>query len=130
MKNLPFWHLTNKYPSFQDVDSKTAVEMVARVYGSMQELITEFNNLSTELQKSINDFESGLIESNDEFKTCITKTIHNFMKCIEDKILLQELTVETVVERLIKSGKIKAVGNYDETTESLDIVLSYEGGEK
>ena len=128
MKNLPFWHLTNKYPSFQDVDSKTAVEMVAKVYGAMQELITIFNNLSSQLEKSMTDFETGVNNDVDEFKRCITEIVENFIKVIDDKLFLQDKKIENTVEDAINSGKIKAVGIYDETSESLEITITYDGG--
>ena len=128
MKNLPFWHLTNKYPSFQDVDSKTAVEMVAKVYGTMQELITEFNNLSSQLEKSMTDFETGVNNDVDEFKRCITEIVENFIKVVDDKLFFQDKKIENVVEDAINSGKIKAVGIYDETSESLEITITYDGG--
>lgn len=126
MKNLPFWHLTNKNPAFYDADSKTVVEMVARVYGAVDELITESNKFQEDINKILENHELTI----DEFKKCITELIENYIKMIDDKILLQDAKIDDAIENAIAEGKIKAVGTYDETTESLDIVITYDRGEE
>ena len=125
IKNLPFWHLTNKYPSFLDVDSKTSVEMVARVYGAMQEVITDYNTLVEGINKTISDF--GI--ENEEFKKCITELIENYIKLIDDKIKLQDQKIQNgfdeAIKQAIETGKVVAESVYEEGTENLLIKLSY-----
>lgn len=146
MRNLPFWHLTNIHPSFLDVDSKTSVEMVAKVYGAMNELITEHNKLVEQFNKYMNDLSS----ENDDFNKCITELVSNYIKLLDEKILNLETYIKTnlndavkvevqsliasgvistevvkgELKNLIASGIFTVEGVYDEETESLNIELN------
>ena len=57
IKPLPKWVLTNEYPAFYDTESVTAIEMVAKLYGKMEELITTYNEFVDEINKTIADFD-------------------------------------------------------------------------
>ena len=118
MRQLPNWVLTNPFPAFYDSESGSAIEQTAKVYKAMQEL--------NETIKSID-------KDNEEFKVYITNLVENYIKMIDEKIIQQDKyineivlkEVDKTVEEVINSGKITAVGTYDETTEELNIVLNY-----
>jgi len=125
MRNLPNWILTNPFPAFYDSESGSSIEQTAKVYKAMQELIKEHNSFIEQLNTTIKNIDSD----NEQFKECITKLVENYIKMIDEKIIQQDKYIDQEVEKevinVINSGNIKAVGTYDETTESLDIQLSY-----
>ena len=125
MRNLPNWILTNPFPAFYDSESGSSIEQTAKVYKAMQELIKEHNSFIEQLNTTIKNIDSD----NEQFKECITKLVEIYIKMIDEKIIQQDKYIDQEVEKevinVINSGNIKAVGTYDETTESLDIQLSY-----
>ena len=135
MKQLPFWHLTSKYPAFFDTDSKTVIEQTAKIYGAMQTLIDEQNTFNNELTKAIEEFETSTTKDINEFKTCITKIVSNYIKIVDDKLAQQDLKIKNIdtvenIKTLIDSGKLRNEPVYNEETEEMDIILKFvEGGE-
>lgn len=63
MKMLPLWVLPPTLPSVYDSESFTSLEMTAKVYGAMRELIKEYNEFATSLNANINKF----MEETDEY---------------------------------------------------------------
>ena len=70
---LPHWHLTNPQPAFYDLESATAVDMVAKVYGAMRELQSDYNNCVDEINKTIKEFISSTEKNQECFMNKITK---------------------------------------------------------
>lgn len=93
IKPLPKWVLTDKYPAFYDTESVTAIEMVAKLYGSMQELITDYNKFVDEVNQAIKDFEDGMIASFEEFKTCVMSLMENYIASVDMKIQMQDQAI-------------------------------------
>ena len=87
MKNriepLPQWVLTDLQPSFYDIESVTAVKMVAKLYGKMEQLISDYNYFVDKINKNIEDFEDGMIEDFECFKDCIKKLIEDYIDSID-----------------------------------------------
>lgn len=63
MKMLPLWVLPPTLPSVYDAESATALEMTAKVYGAMRELISEYNTFAATLNANIQKF----MEETDEY---------------------------------------------------------------
>lgn len=128
MKQLPNWVLTNPFPAFYDSESGSAIEQTAKVYKAMQELIKEHNTFIEQLNETIKNIDSD----NAKFKECITELVENYIKLIDEKMIQQDLLItenfEEGIKNVIDSGKVKATGVYDETTESLDIKIIFDGG--
>ena len=80
---LPRWVLTDLQPAFYDIESVTAVKMVAKLYGKMEQLIDDYNYFVDTINKNINDFEEGMIEDFDCFKDCIKKLIEDYIDSID-----------------------------------------------
>lgn len=97
IRPLPRWVLTNNYPAFNDTESVTAIEMVARLYGSMQELIKDYNEFVDRVNKEIEDFEAGLYEDFDSFKECIMKLVSDYIESIDIKIGLQDTKIDNAI---------------------------------
>lgn len=139
MKLLPKWVLTNPYPSIYETESGTAIQMVAKVYGAMNSLIEEYNKFADEVNKQIIEYNDSITKDNEQFKCCITQIVENYIKSIDMKIDEQDLKIEKAVlymkdnlsesimkelERQLNSGEITITQIYDETTESLNFVVT------
>ena len=96
IKPLPHWCLTDLQPAFYDTESGTALQMVSRIYGKIEELIFNYNSYIDELNKYIFEFENGIITDFDEFKTAIENTINDFTQSIDLKIETQDDAIETM----------------------------------
>ena len=80
---LPQWVLTDLQPSFYDLESVTAVKMVAKLYGKMEQLISDYNYFVDKINKNINEFEDGMIHDFECFKDCIKKLIEDYIDSID-----------------------------------------------
>lgn len=98
-KPLPHWCLTDLQPAFYDTESGTALQMIARIYPKIQELITNYNSFVDEINRYVDEFESGIISDFDCFKNCIIKTMNEYIKTIDTKISLQDNKIVNAIER-------------------------------
>lgn len=141
---LPYWVLTEKYPAFSETESKTAVEMVARLYGKVQELIDDYNSFIDIINKNIVEFQSNTTQDLETFKVNLENLIHNYIKTLDMKIQHHDREIqETIV--YIKEN-ITEVANklmydvlqngmqfqtiYDEDTQTLTLILSTNDSEE
>ena len=122
MNKLPNWIFANKFPAVYDFESLTVIDQTARLYGTVNGLIEEFNK-TVELLKTYAEQET---ESREEFELKITKVIMEFMCDWNEKIGDLNTIVVTAINEAIQSGKITVSVAYDPDTEALNIVA---GGE-
>jgi hypothetical protein len=131
MKQLPNWVLTNPLPSVYDRESVTAIEMVAKLYGAMQELIDELNKC----EKEISGFMAEETENRTDFEMEITKVMRQFICKMEGTLQQIDSIVETKLEEVdqavtdavnsaIASGAISIMQSYNPETEEMTIAAS------
>lgn len=138
---LPHWVLPDTLPSVYDTQSGTAIEMVAKVYGAMRTLQTEYNLFVDEVNKSINDFVSSVEQDQECFKKNITKIMHDYIAKIDEKIKMQDLVINNavkymkeniiatsreVIKQAITDGEITVSSNYE--NEVLYLTITDNGG--
>ena len=120
---LPYWVLTEKNPAFYDSESKTTVEMTAKVYAKIQELIDDYNKFVDDINKEIELFEGSINNEQNCFEDKITKVIHDYIdfldskvanqdKVINDTIIYIKNNISSVVTQII--GEMKENGEIDE----------------
>ena len=56
MQLLPKWTMLRPMPVLYDTESATAIEMVGKVYGAMNELIKEYNSFADEVNTKLGSF--------------------------------------------------------------------------
>lgn len=122
MNLLPKWVLPPTLPSVYDCESFTALEMVSKLYGAVNELINEYNKTVEQL----NGFQDEEKAAREKFETDLTKVIREFM--CEMRNGAGE-TTKKMVKEMIDNGEIvvnDTVVNveYDATTEAMNIVVS------
>lgn len=122
MNLLPKWVLPPTLPSVYDSESFTALEMVSKLYGAVNELITQYNNTVEQL----NGFQKEEKAAREEFELNLTKVIKQFICETESKFADLEATAANIVNEAIQAGRILVKEDYDPETESLNIIV---GGE-
>ena len=136
---LPKWVLTQNRPSVYDSESLTSVQMVAKVYQAMNDLIEEYNKFADEVNASILEYQESLTKDNEAFKECITTIVENYIKSIDIKIEKQDLVIQNaidymkenianttneIVNEAISKGQIVVYEDYNEATESLNLLVT------
>lgn len=99
---LPHWVLTDKYPAFYDSESKTAIEMVAKIYAKMQELVDNYNEFVDPLNNEIAEYYKQLNEEYECFKASMIKIAHDYIMTIDEKIKMQDLVIKQYYESFVK----------------------------
>ena len=141
---LPVWCITDKYPAFYDTESATAIEQTAKLYGAMRTLQEEYNNMASKVNATITAFITDVNADQEEFENHINKIVHDYIAMLDEKIKLQDKTIEesivyiknnitevtnNVIREKIESGTIQVASVYDEQNKKLSlIVTNVEGG--
>lgn len=107
---LPLWVLTNKYPAIYDGESATAIEMVAKVYGKMDEMIKDYNAFVTEINTAIAEFEASINADFNKFKEDILKITSDYIACVDMKIANQDAKIAEAIEYM-KDNIIQTASN-------------------
>ena len=119
MNALPKWALANPFPAIHDFESLSVIEQTARIYGAMNQLITEYNKLVDQLET----YKQTETEAREDFETKITKVIREFICGMEQKFTDVNALVAEQVNQAIQEGKITIVETYDPETESLNMAV-------
>lgn len=83
MEKLPKWCVTDKFPALYDVESATAIEMVAKLYGAMNSLIEEYNNFVDNINESVGDFTTTATNDNELFRISLRQEFQDFIDTVE-----------------------------------------------
>ena len=121
VRPLPHWVLTNLQSAFYDSESGTILQQMARVYSKIEELISTYNEFSSEINRYIKEFEDGIICDFECFKNCIIKTMNDYIETIDTKINLQDLKISEAIERQDKSIQDK----FDSQDEVIQNAVDY-----
>lgn len=79
---LPKWNLHNSRPSFYDADSVTMLELAAKLHGTMNSLIEDYNKLTENVNKLIGDFKEGTIQDLTIFQTALRQEFQDFIDAV------------------------------------------------
>lgn len=137
---LPVFKFPDTIPSVYDRESKTCIEMTAKVYNAMRELQLDYEKFIT-----------GTIEYQKEFESRIVKIMHDYIHSIDMKIDAQNLSITNAIEYMTTNLKtsitelitemknngeldeailnaIDNIGNRVTTLENTEYTLEYEEG--
>ena len=141
-KPLPPIALTNLQPCFYDVESQTAIEMLAKFYTYLQNLVDDYNAFVTEINNEIESFENDVNYKIDDFTCCVKNLMSEYIQSIDIKMEMQDNeiadaidymknniveTTTTIINQAIEQGELQVGLEYDEPTESLNIIVSRDG---
>lgn len=99
INKLPHWVLVEKFPAFNDLESLTAIEQTARVYGKMNELIESYNKYVTEVNAAIEEHEQDTSKETEDFVCRVSCLTHNFINTVDMKIAHQDRQIAEVYEK-------------------------------
>lgn len=141
MRLLPKWAIVTPFPSIYDFESVTAIQQTARVYGAMNQMISEYNNFAEAINKEIVEFIGSSEAEISNFKGSVEKRIR--CKFEEMNAAFAKLKVDTakyadtkivevyqqlindqlsqIVNEKIAAGEIEITLVYDPETESLNM---------
>lgn len=100
IRKLPKWCITDKFPTFYDTESATAIEQTAKLYGAVNEIIEDYNKFVDDTNKVIEDFEAGIIKDVDEFKVAMSQQFQDFIDVVELKIANQDKNIEDTLNQM------------------------------
>ena len=136
MDKLPHWSITDKHPAFYDTESATAIEMVAKLYAAMNQLIDEVNPIldnasklheefREEVRSEFTAFTIGLRQEFQDFIDIINLKVMSQDKIINDWIGVIEKEASRIVSEKIESGVFVRF-KYTDIDEGLYIIGSSE----
>lgn len=132
IKRLPHWVLTDNHPAFNDLESLTAIEMVARLYGKMQELVETYNKYVDDLNKAIDEFESGINSELEEYMNSVDGKLAEQDAEIADSITYVKNNImdatNTIILEMFASGVVGLASTYDEENQKLTLSMTKDGG--
>lgn len=118
MNQLPNWNIPSTAPAVHDLESVSILEMVSKLYGAMQSLITEWNEHSETVNAALSAKDTEARNALQEFEhkfTCISNDLVTMVRDYEKRM---DGKITDAVHEAVISGKIVEV--YDPITESLD----------
>ena len=93
MVKLPKWVVPDTFPALFDTDSATCIEMTAKLYGAMNELIDDYNAFVDRINEEIEAFET-LTEKNYElFAISLRQEFQDFIDTIDLKVKAQDKAI-------------------------------------
>lgn len=136
-EKLPKWVVANKYPAFYDMESMTAIEQTARLYGAVQDLIESFNTFVSLVDSDLSSFSEEYKHNNEVHEVSIRQLIQDFFDSVETALQLQNSKIASVENSLtvnigravaneIEKGNINVALLYNESGENLNITINNE----
>lgn len=83
---LPKWNLHGNRPSFYDADSVTILELASKLHGTMNEIISEFNKLVENVNKTMEEFKTSANKELETFETAMRQEFQDFIDVVDVKI--------------------------------------------
>lgn len=102
MRPLPKWILTKGVPAFEDSESATFGEQTFKVYGAMNELITEYNEFADRVNKEIEQFETKYNSDIQVFTSSLRQEFQDFINVIDLKIGKQNFEINKYINEFNK----------------------------
>lgn len=86
MIKLPIWVLTNPKPSVYDSESSTAIEMVAKLYTTCNEIVEDYNKFVEQVTTQIDTFVADSTEEYETFRVSLRQEFQDFIDTIDLKV--------------------------------------------
>lgn len=110
IKKLPYWVVPDSLPAFYETEGATAIQMVAKLYGKVQEMIEDYNRFVDQVNTEIDNFEKGITKNFEDFKTCVMKLMNDYIETIDTKINMQDQSIAAKFDE--QDTKIEDAINY------------------
>lgn len=97
LSRLPLMALTDLQPCFYDIESVSTVEMVAKLYKYIQNMVDDYNIFIKEINSEIDAFEQETNKNLECFESCIKKLMLDYIESIDTKIDEQDAKIENSI---------------------------------
>lgn len=91
---------------FHENEQLSAIEMVAKLYGSMREVINEFNNLETQLTEAMNSFTSESTNEQSTFQLGVQQSFQDLSSAVELTVQAIKQEIKDYVQTRIDNGDL------------------------
>lgn len=118
MEKLPHWRITDKFPAVYDLESATAIEMTAKLYGAMNTLIDEYNKFVDNVNANIEAFENDTKEHFNEFAISLSQEFQTFINVIDLKIAGQDAKIDDAINYMKTNLNIAIASMLEEIKEN------------
>lgn len=112
VNKLPKWIVADTLPAFYETEGATAVQMVAKLYNKVKELIDSYNEIVDDYNTFKNEINDELADMNDDIQNAIEYMQTHLVE-----------TLTALFQQAIDDGLISValVSDYNETNESLSL---------
>lgn len=90
IEQLPKWIVADGQPAFYETEGATAIQMVAKLYNKVKELITAYNTFTTDINETIDLFMTEQVHNYEDFTREINNAVDNFINEVNRLIGLQD----------------------------------------
>lgn len=105
VESLPKWIVADTLPAFYETEGATAIQMVAKLYNKVKELIESYNELVVLIDGKFDEQDEEIANAIDYMKTHLVQTLQElFNQALADGDISVELAI-----------------TYDETNEELTL---------
>ena len=111
---LPHWIVADTLPAFYETEGATAIQMVAKLYNKVKELIESFNEMVTDYTTFKNEVNDNLADMNDRLDEAIAYMQTHLVE-----------TLTALFQQALDDGTIQValINTYDEENESLELTV-------
>lgn len=98
IRKLPHWAVASKQPGFYDTESATAIDMTAKIYYKIQELIEHYNNWVDNTNQLIDEFTSSTNQDIETFKIALRQEFQDFIDVVDLKLASQDKDIQDAID--------------------------------
>lgn len=117
IKRIEHWALNRVYPTFDDRESLTAIELIGKNTTKMNELVDTVNAFIDEVNKEIDDFVITSTNDYNTFKVAMEQKFQDFIDVIDLKCKSQDEHLEeelVVIKEEAKEYIRSYIGDYED----------------
>jgi len=100
IKRIEHWALNRVYPTFDDRESLTAIELIGKNTTKINEIIETVNEFIDEVNKEIEEFITTSNTNYETFKVSMEQKFQDFIDVIELKCKSQDARIESGLEEV------------------------------
>lgn len=131
MELLPKFIIEGSRPAYHDREALTLLELASTLYGKMNEVISAYNTFTEEITKGNTDFKQETLETLTVYQTALRQEFQDFIDIVDLRLTNIENNIAgesmSILNDLISEGKITVNSVYDDSTESLNYVFTFNG---
>lgn len=126
-RHLPPFLFHDRQPAFHDCESLTAIEMVSKLYGKINELITHYNDFYVKTTQANKEFLANHTLDYTNFQLQIAQTINDFTNLLEVRLKGMDKNIENTIKAIkdnLSESVIDIVSNMKDSGELSQAIMT------